>query len=614
MHFLEAGLPLLTDVKADFRSGVHLIELLEIVSDDSIGKYHRNPKQLQALENLNVALEFMKHKSILLHNIGAMDIYEGNLTLTLGLLWKIILHYTINGISDEGRTAKEGLLVWCQRKTAGYDGVDIQNFHSSWKSGLALCALLDHYRPDLIDFGKLDHAKERENTETALRIAEEEVSIPRFIDVDDVCGCRDEKALIMYLANWFHAFSSLDNIETAGRRVEKFGNVCKSVKNMKIEYENRMSELSRGIVTMIERWDAAADLTDTEAVVTEFREFQKYKKETKRAWVTERTDLGALLGNIRVQLAAYSMPPYSPPKEVSTREINCLWIRLLRAESNQLIVAREQMRKVKDDLRITYAEKANSLGHKIRELVLEVSDMEGGVESQLEEISRISTLVKPLHAELADLSKVLEVCDEVGVTDNDLTVHTFDDLQYELNLVQQAVSSKLLLAETQLLAPKKEVVSPELVAEFESIFRHFDKLNRNALDAEEFTAALASLGVVYTDAELKKVLAKLMDDRDLVPFKMFIQHITSISADRPSLEQVRRSFLEITGGRKYVTRKDLENAMLSDESIAAVLEPMVETPEGYDFMQYLASLDGGGSGAQIGEQDSAGDAGVAAAQ
>lgn len=69
-----------------------------------------------------------------LESIGAEDIVDGNPRLILGLIWTIILRFQIQEIeidvdedneSSEKRSAKDALLLWCQRKTHGYQGVSI---------------------------------------------------------------------------------------------------------------------------------------------------------------------------------------------------------------------------------------------------------------------------------------------------------------------------------------------------------------------------------------------------------------------------------------------------------------------------------------------------------
>lgn len=56
----------------------------------------------------------------------------------LGMIWSLVLRFSIADINEEGSHAKEGLLLWCQRKTQSYDEVDVQNFHRSFQDGLAL--------------------------------------------------------------------------------------------------------------------------------------------------------------------------------------------------------------------------------------------------------------------------------------------------------------------------------------------------------------------------------------------------------------------------------------------------------------------------------------------
>lgn len=75
-------------------------------------------------------------------NIGAEDVVDGNRKIILGLIWTLILRFTISDINEEGMTAKEGLLLWCQRKTACYEEVEVRDFSASWNDGLALWVML----------------------------------------------------------------------------------------------------------------------------------------------------------------------------------------------------------------------------------------------------------------------------------------------------------------------------------------------------------------------------------------------------------------------------------------------------------------------------------------
>lgn len=105
---------------------------------------------------------------------------------------------------------------------------------------------MDFHRPDLIDYYALDKSDHKGNTALAFKIATEEIGIPALLDVEDVCDVKnpDERSLMTYIAYWFHAFSQLERIETAGRRVEKFVEVMQGAWEMQHGFEKRMTEVS----------------------------------------------------------------------------------------------------------------------------------------------------------------------------------------------------------------------------------------------------------------------------------------------------------------------------------------------------------------------------------
>jgi hypothetical protein len=314
---------------------VVLIHLLECLSSESLGRYAAKPKlRVQRFENANIALDFIKSRGIQMTNIGAEDVVDGNRKIILGLIWTLILRFTINDINEEGMTAKEGLLLWCQRKTACYDEVDVRDFSASWNDGLAFCALLDIHRPDLIDYDALDKSDHRGNMQMAFDIAHKEIGIPKLLDVEDVCDVAkpDERSLMTYIAYWFHAFSQMEKVENAGRRVEKFVNNMRGAWDMQSAYERRMRALMKVIREQIEAWKLAkfeGTYTDAKA---QAGDFAAYKRGLKREWVAEKSELATLLGNIKTKLGTYRLRPYDPPEEVRLETLDKEWANLTQAE------------------------------------------------------------------------------------------------------------------------------------------------------------------------------------------------------------------------------------------------------------------------------------------
>nr|XP_025037689.1 microtubule-actin cross-linking factor 1-like [Pelodiscus sinensis] len=143
-------------------------------------------------------------------NIRNDDITDGNPKLTLGLIWTIILHFQISDIYISGESgdmsAKEKLLLWTQKVTAGYVGVKCTNFSSCWSDGKMFNALIHRYRPDLVDMERVQIQSNRENLEQAFEVAEQ-LGVTRLLDAEDVdVPSPDEKSVITYVSSIYDAF------------------------------------------------------------------------------------------------------------------------------------------------------------------------------------------------------------------------------------------------------------------------------------------------------------------------------------------------------------------------------------------------------------------------
>ena len=106
-------------------------------------------------------------------------------------------------------TGVEGLYVWCRRITGGYRGVQVTNMTEAWRSGLAFCAIIHRFRPDLIDYDSLTESDCVANCSLAFRVAERELGIPALLDPRDMKDCPviDKLSVLTYLAQFYHKFS-----------------------------------------------------------------------------------------------------------------------------------------------------------------------------------------------------------------------------------------------------------------------------------------------------------------------------------------------------------------------------------------------------------------------
>ena len=222
------------------------------------------------------------------------------------------------------------------------------------------------------------------------------------------------------------------------------------------------------------------------------------------------------------------------------------------------------MDSIKNALRRSFADKANDFALTLNTLTLAISGLEGDVEDQLRHVRRLSENLPPLDAFLDAIDTMDQQCQEANIEENDFTTYTYDELEYELGLVKSSVAKKLSFLENQMVARNMTNLTPIQLEEFESVFRHFDRDLTNSLQELEFSAALASLGLVYDEEEMHDRFRDTSGGRDFVTFEQFIHFMVSVTEDQNTAEQVFQSFREVADGKVCLFIFPFTHVPLSD--------------------------------------------------
>ncbi|XP_072776999.1 alpha-actinin-4 isoform X2 [Taeniopygia guttata] len=332
-HLRKAGTQI-ENIDEDFRDGLKLMLLLEVISGERLPKPERGKMRVHKINNVNKALDFIASKGVKLVSIGAEEIVDGNAKMTLGMIWTIILRFAIQDISVEETSAKEGLLLWCQRKTAPYKNVNVQNFHISWKDGLAFNALIHRHRPELIEYDKLRKDDPVTNLNNAFEVAEKYLDIPKMLDAEDIVGTLrpDEKAIMTYVSCFYHAFSGAQKAETAANRICKVLAVNQENEQLMEDYERLASDLLAWIQRTIPWLEARDPQKTIPAMQQKLEDFREYRRVHKPPKVQEKCQLEINFNTLQTKLRLSGRPAFMPSEGRMVSDIGAGWQRLEQAE------------------------------------------------------------------------------------------------------------------------------------------------------------------------------------------------------------------------------------------------------------------------------------------
>lgn len=409
--------------------------------------------RVHKIANVLKALSFISSKGVKLAGIGAEEIVDGNLKMTLGMIWTIILRFAIQDISVEELSAKEGLLLWCQRKTAPYKNVNVHNFHMSFKDGLAFCALIHRHRPDLLDYDSLKKGNDMYNLNLAFEIAEKHLDIPKMLDAEDIHNTPkpDERAIMTYVSSYYHAFSSSALAEQAAKRIGKVLNVNQENEKMMEEYETMASNL----LEWIERtkpWlkDRTPEKTlqDTQQRLEEFRQ---YNTTTKPPKVDEKSKLETHFHTLQTKLRLSSRPAYVPSEGKLVADINEAWKVLEAEEKNKVEFLISELRRLQ---RLEHlASKFDSKAQKVEAWALskdkDLENMEDIENSNLAEIIALEKLHETFQSDMEAENNRIGQLEGMAKELTDLNYYAADTINARMQSIRDTAANLQQLSDTR---------------------------------------------------------------------------------------------------------------------------------------------------------------------
>ncbi|XP_033733764.1 spectrin beta chain-like isoform X12 [Pecten maximus] len=348
-HLIRFGCRI-SDLYIDLRDGKMLMKLLEILSGERLPRPTKGKMRIHCLENVDKALQFLHEQKVHLENMGAHDIVDGSSRLTLGLIWTIILRFQIQDITveesdnSETKSAKDALLLWCQMKTAGYPNVNVRNFTTSWRDGLAFNAIIHKHRPDLIKYEKLQKSNALHNLDNAFEVAEEKLGLARLLDPEDInVEFPDEKSIITYVVTYYHYFSKMKAESVQGKRIGKVIDNALDSDRLVNDYETFTSDLLEWIeqtIVILNDRQFANSLTGVQQQLSAFNTYRTREKPKK---FDEKGNLEILLFTLQSKMRANNQRPYLPKEGKLISDINKQWDRLEKAEHERELALREEL-------------------------------------------------------------------------------------------------------------------------------------------------------------------------------------------------------------------------------------------------------------------------------
>eukprot|EP00823_Brevimastigomonas_motovehiculus_P005144 TRINITY_DN362_c0_g1_i3.p1 TRINITY_DN362_c0_g1~~TRINITY_DN362_c0_g1_i3.p1 ORF type:complete len:1611 (+),score=620.13 TRINITY_DN362_c0_g1_i3:65-4897(+) len=337
-------------------TGEHLKSLVEILSESQFeGKMNTNatgPRaRFAAIANADLALKFAEKKGVHLEiKTSAENLVDGDPEQAiLGLVWQTMLTFMKFG-DDNKMRAREALLAWVKNQIQGYKGIDVKDFRDSFHNGLALCALIHKFRPRLIDMNSLKYTNDRKDWETNLKTAF--AAANKYFGLDEYLTPQeffkiDEKAMIVYVSEYYAGIAAQRKLDVASRRVGKLVKATQYIQQLKNEYHEKAKRLKTNLAEAVKIMEIKPDNTLAGAQ-KRLDEFYDYQTKKKSEIVKDYLAVEGIFNQLAVKLTDMKRPAFVPEKGLTLPELQEAFQPLEKQEQEMNNLLQKELRRQMD--------------------------------------------------------------------------------------------------------------------------------------------------------------------------------------------------------------------------------------------------------------------------
>ncbi|KAF0978840.1 hypothetical protein FDP41_001910 [Naegleria fowleri] len=363
-------------------------------------------------------------------------------------------------MSKVTQTKVNALLYWAQNATKNYDNVDIKSFSSpSFADGLAWCAIIHHFRPDLIDYASLSPSDPKKNLELAFKVAEKELGCTQYLEVDDLLGSSrpEPKSIQLQLNEYRRVLGSANEIH---RKNSDFGDLI-------TDYEQSQA-LKRSVTmppkslenpeTPLNKSSATSSKSSTLSVQSSLGTTSKLSIQSSNITASnEPKTTGIVTARQREVYSNNSSPVISvtqPNLEVlsldeAKKKIKDLYEEIsslktdadnIKRENNNLNILFQEAKHTKEETETVFRQQNESLKQKISQQRQDLENERNAKQNLENSIAKLKDEIENYKKEISDNKKKLETLEKEKLSNKD--TKSVEELQKQVTDLTNQVKQK----------------------------------------------------------------------------------------------------------------------------------------------------------------------------